>query len=322
MRKPIIYAAAVLVLVWSGVIIVAQQKGRKDRSLKKTSSNQTSIEEGPARRFDSWRVIGPGGGGTMISPTISPHEPNVVVEHCYMTGGYLTTDGARSWRMFNLRSGISTFAFDPRNPSVIYAGNAALWRSEDRGASWRMVFPDPEKGTTEHTWSDHAEYIINTKDKAYPASGEEIDIQAIAVDPTNSDRVYIVFGSTFATRRPSTLYYSKDRGNTWTRLTEFGQDKIHHISVRPDRTGVETTVDVVGESGVYEGVQQNWTHRPGPGSERIMFASGGTITRTNELLLYATTQSRWQDGHLTGGIFISEDGGRTWQPAGTKLLAD
>jgi photosystem II stability/assembly factor-like uncharacterized protein len=52
-----------------------------------------------------------------------------------------------------------------------------------------------------------------------------------------------------------------------------------------------------------------------------MFASGGTVTGKNELLLYVTTRSRWQDGHLNGGIFISGDGGRTWQPAGAKLLA-
>jgi hypothetical protein len=81
---------------------------------------------GPAPRFDPWTIIGPGGGGTMIAPTISPHDPNIVVEHCDMTGAYITHDGGRSWRMFNLRSVVSVFAFDPRNPRVIYAGNQAL----------------------------------------------------------------------------------------------------------------------------------------------------------------------------------------------------
>ena len=51
---------------------------------------------GPAPRFDAWKIIGPGGGGTMIAPTISPHDPNLVVEHCDMTGAYITTDGALS----------------------------------------------------------------------------------------------------------------------------------------------------------------------------------------------------------------------------------
>jgi len=172
----------------------------------KNDSNERS-----APRFDAWRVIGPGGGGTMIGPTISPHDPRVVVEHCDMTGGYVTKDGGNSWRMFNLRAGISTFAFDPQNSSVIYAGNAALWRSEDRGQTWSMVFPDPTKGATEHTWSDHAEYVLTTKDASYPANGEEVDIQAIAVDPRNSNKLYVVFGSTFLTSRPALLYYSKDR---------------------------------------------------------------------------------------------------------------
>ena len=68
---------------------------------------------GPAPRFDAWQIIGPGGGGTMIAPTVSPHDPRIVVEHCDMTGGYITEDGGQSWRMFNLRAGITTFAFDP-----------------------------------------------------------------------------------------------------------------------------------------------------------------------------------------------------------------
>jgi photosystem II stability/assembly factor-like uncharacterized protein len=83
-------------------------------------------------------VIGPGGGGTMILPTISPHGPKIVVEHCDMTGAYITTDGGLSWRMFNLRAVVNAFAFDPRDKSVIYAGNAALWRSDDTGKTWRI----------------------------------------------------------------------------------------------------------------------------------------------------------------------------------------
>ena len=92
---------------------------------------------------NSWSRIGPGGGGTTIGPTISPHDARVVVEHCDMTGGYVTRDNGESWRMFNLRGGIGVLAFDPTDPQVIYAGNAALWRSGDSGQSWQMVFPSP-----------------------------------------------------------------------------------------------------------------------------------------------------------------------------------
>ena len=84
----------------------------------------------PAPRSHTWRIIGPGGGGAQFIPTISPHDPRTVLTACDMTGAYLTRDGGRSWRMFNLRSVVATFAFDPHDPQVIYAGNAALWRSE------------------------------------------------------------------------------------------------------------------------------------------------------------------------------------------------
>ena len=99
----------------------------------------------PAPRFDPWTIIGPGGGGTMIAPTISPHDPRIVVEHCDMTGAYITLDGARSWRMFNLRSVVNVLAFDPRNPKVIYAGNEALWRTEDTGTHLEHGFSRPRQ---------------------------------------------------------------------------------------------------------------------------------------------------------------------------------
>src|SRR5712671_1799126 len=79
-----------------------------------------------APRFDAWKVIGPGGAGGMFLPTVSPHDSNIVLEVCDMTGAYISNNAARSWRMFNLRGKISAFAFDPNDPKVIYAGNEGL----------------------------------------------------------------------------------------------------------------------------------------------------------------------------------------------------
>src|SRR4029450_2201138 len=88
--------------------------------------------EAPRPRLDRWEVIGPGGGGTMTHPTISPHDPNVVLVGCDMTGAYITHDGGESWRMFNLGTVVSSFALDPEPPDVIYAGSPALLRSARR----------------------------------------------------------------------------------------------------------------------------------------------------------------------------------------------
>jgi hypothetical protein len=105
----------------------------------------------------------------MRRPAISPHDPQVVVEGCDMTGAYITRDGGSSWRMFHLGWVVDAFAFDPKDARVIYAGTGALWRSEDAGRTWAMVFPDPERNTREHGWGDHADVVYTTDDPLYPS---------------------------------------------------------------------------------------------------------------------------------------------------------
>ena len=102
---------------------------------------------GPAPRQDAWTIVGPGGGGTMRRPAISPHDPRLVVEGCDMTGAYITRDAGESWRMFHLGGVVEAFAFDPSDARVLYAANSVLWRSEDSGRTWRIVFPDPAQST-------------------------------------------------------------------------------------------------------------------------------------------------------------------------------
>jgi len=36
--------------------------------------------------LSGWKVIGPGGGGGVFLPTISPFDENLVLTHCDMTG--------------------------------------------------------------------------------------------------------------------------------------------------------------------------------------------------------------------------------------------
>src|SRR5882724_4741850 len=91
-------------------------------------------------RPGDFRIIGPGGGGAMFHPTISPHDSNTVLLSCDMTGSYITHDGGQSWRMFSLRSVVRFFVFDPQDPKVLYAQADGLWRSRDRGDTWNLVY--------------------------------------------------------------------------------------------------------------------------------------------------------------------------------------
>jgi photosystem II stability/assembly factor-like uncharacterized protein len=121
-----------------------------------------------------WRVIGPGGGGAQFHPTVSPHDPNRVLVSCDMTGGYLTEDGGRSWRMFNLGSTVRFFAFDQERPRVVYAQTTRLWRSEDGGRNWKPIYP---VGARIEIDGDHAEeHLVPSAPPvdALWASGDEL----------------------------------------------------------------------------------------------------------------------------------------------------
>jgi hypothetical protein len=245
---------------------------------------------GPAARFDAWKIIGPGGGGTMIAPTISPHDPRVVVEHCDMTGGYITEDGGQSWRMFNLRAGFSVFAFDPGNPRRIYAGSAALWRSDDSGRTWRMLFPNPAKKTIEHQNGDHGDYRLTTNDGNYVTG---LNISQIVVDTRDSNVVHIAFSD--PQYGGTTELVSKDSGATFKYEHEFESDRILFLAY----PGGERLA--IGTLGVYRGRAE--TAKPIAGSgEKIAQAGAGVVE--GRLIVYATTQN--------GDLFVSEDGGSSW----------
>src|SRR5580693_6368911 len=92
-----------------------------------------------AQRPGWFQVIGPGGGGAMFNPTISPHDLNTVLLSCDMTGSYITHDGGQTWRMFNLRGVVNFFVFDPLDPKTMYAHATGWWRSTDGGESWNLV---------------------------------------------------------------------------------------------------------------------------------------------------------------------------------------
>jgi hypothetical protein len=250
-----------------------------------------AVIHGPATRFDTWKIIGPGGAGAMFLPTVSPHDPNLVLEHCDMTGAYISHDAGRSWRMFNLRGTITAFAFDPKDPKVIYAANQELFRSDDTGRTWRMVFPDPKRNTVEHMIDDHAMGQLTTDDPAYPRGTR---IRQIAIDPADSNRIYVALAG--GSGRLA-LCYSVDRGVTWQRVRESAKEEA--VLLYFDRR-----IRLVTGASVLTLESGNWKAAAGPSAAPIEFASAGGG------MLYATSAD---------GVFSSADGGKSWKAIGGGL---
>ena len=284
-----------------------------------------AAEPGPTRpaRLDAWRVIGPGGGGTMRRPAISPHDPKVVALGCDMTGAYLTADGGASWRMFNFGSVPTAFAFDPARPQTLYAGAEAVYRSDDSGRTWRMVLPDPRKNTVAKAIGDHGDRVLFTDDPAYPGRGRNVAIHAIAVDEDDSDRVYVAASAADSPvpgtpASPTLLLGSTDGGRSWSRVAALGSERV--FALRAGGGGTQPRVHALAETGAYEGPGPSLHHVPAPGGARFTSGSFGRDPRSGVVFAYATLPLTPSPNGIAGGVQVSDDAGRTWRGANGSLL--
>src|SRR5262245_38138456 len=192
-----------------------------------------------AVRPGNFTVTGPGGGGAMFNPTISPHDPNTVLISCDMTGSYISHDGGQSWRMFNLRGVTKYFAFDPVDPKTLYAGNQALWRSTDDGETWKLVYPKASAVKGVRMNPDHAdEKVIGDPDPLGT-------IVALAIDPAERRVLYVAAGK----NKTFSLFVSRDFGDTWQELNQLSEQP-RRIWIDPRSPKDARTVYIAGEHAI------------------------------------------------------------------------
>lgn len=246
-----------------------------------------------AAGVDRWSVIGPGGGGAQYLPTISPHDPNVALVACDMTGSYLTQDGGASWRMFNLRGRTSLFAFDPTAPRTMYAYGIGLFRSVDGGKRWNLIYPDPKDVRGVPSIGDHGEDSIET------ISGEAARITALAVDPANARVLYAAMSA----NRQTVLRISTDWGKSWAEAGAL-TDGARAIYVDSRSPRLDRTLYVAGRTKVAVREGGVWKDgAPVPGGQ-VLSVSGGFPEGGGKLTVFAATR---------GGLGLSRDGGASWR---------
>ncbi|HMV82293.1 MAG TPA: BACON domain-containing carbohydrate-binding protein [Blastocatellia bacterium] len=166
-----------------------------------------SNKEGAEAKAAGWTPLGPGNiGGRTRAILINPQDPNIMYSAGVSGGIWKSTNAGAAWTpVADLIANItvSTMAFEPGNPSVIYAGTgegvygfeydgdlssgdfrgAGIFKSADAGATWTRV-----TGT-------------DTQDFYY--------VNKIVVSSNDKNRIYA------ATR--SGVMRTLDGGATWTR---------------------------------------------------------------------------------------------------------
>lgn len=245
-----------------------------------------------SERPGGFTVIGPGGGGAMFHPTVSPHDPNTALVACDMTGAYVTHDGGRSWRMFNLRDVVHFFAFDPTDPKTIYAGTRNLWRSTDAGETWKLVYPMPSTVQGIRMNSDHSDetVIANTDPLGV--------IDAFAIDPADNHTFYAATGKD----QKFALFISRDSGNSWQQ-TDTLPEQIRHIWVDPNSPRESRTLYAAGQHYVVVKNASGAQNRSAP-SELLDVSMG--FGDQKKAVIYGVSKQ---------GIFVSTDSASSWQKA-------
>ena len=259
-------------------------------------------------KLGTWSSLGPGNiGGRTRAILINPQDPNIMYAASVTGGVWKSTNAGQSWTPVSdliANVGVSSLAFEPGKPNVIYAGTGegyeigssngvningsyrglGIYKSSDSGATWTRL------PTT------------NTADFYY--------VNKLAVSTVSPQRVYAATSTG--------VWRSDDGGATWTRVHNPGtRGGCLDLAIRTDQQSdvVLAACGTLSQASVFRnpdaGGAGAWTSvlsDPGMGRTVIAFAP------SNQNVAYALSTAF--TGTFTNSLhalFRSTDGGQTWQ---------
>ncbi|MDW8214276.1 MAG: hypothetical protein RMJ55_12020 [Roseiflexaceae bacterium] len=224
------------------------------------------------------------------------------------------------------RTEIWTLAFDPTTPTTLYAGTGdGVYKSEDGGVTWRIagsglsprsLVVDPATPTTlyageysrlysrEGELRDEWRGVLKSEDGGATwrvmnnGLGERPEVDALALDPMNSQIVYA------GTRRG--IYRSDDGGANW-RLIE--------------PTGLVSTlvIDPMSPTTLYAGGSWRGVLKSEDGGATWRQISDDLDRASVRALLIDPANPRVIFAGTDAGVYQSEDGGETWRAVNDGL---
>lgn len=244
-----------------------------------------------------WRNVGPGGGGWIQSLKCDPHDGNTIYLGCDVGGFYISRDGGRTWRIQN--DGLNDYfieciAVHPTDRRIIILGaEGGIFKSIDGGKTWqwkREGFPKPGR---------------------YSFS---MPIGSVAFHPRNGNVVYAGVGRPRWQRDGKGLIYkSVDCGESWQPCVKDGElpkDAIvSDIEIAPDGEYILA----IGNRGVFrsEGAADSW--QPANAGLPHRHCEEATIPKSAPRVCYVTLRTTARDNQpWNGGVYRSDDGGRSW----------
>jgi photosystem II stability/assembly factor-like uncharacterized protein len=280
---------------------------------------QTAIDAALFRGM-TWRSIGPFRGGRMTAIAGTPSRPNLFYAGAASGGLWQTTDAGQSWRaVFDSEpvGSIGAVAMAAANPDVVYVGTGeapfqsdasignGLYRSDNGGRTWSHL--------------------------GLAGSGH---IPAIAVDPTNADRVFVA--ATGRSIGPSTergIFRTTNAGRSFEQVLAVGETGALDVLLDPTDAAIVYAVlwqvqhraagTVTGPgTGLHKSVDGGSTWRR-IGQGLPTFAADGlarlgiAVAPGHPRRLYVVAEAR-----LRSGLYRSDDGGETWSLVNDSLATE
>ena len=258
------------------------------------------------------RSIGPAfTSGRVCSIAVDPTDPSRYFAGAASGGIWKTTNAGTTWVPVFDNEGsysIGTILLDPKNPLTIWVGTGennsqrsvsygdGVYRSDDGGKSWK-----------------------NVGLKASERIGK------IAIDPRNSDAVYIAAqGPLWGPGGDRGLFKTTDAGKTWKNILSISEntgvtdvvidqnnpDTLYAASYQR-RRHVWTLINGGPESAIYKSTDAggSWNKLRSGLPTVDMGRIGLAISPVDTNVVYATIEAA--DGR--GGIFRSSDRGGSWE---------
>ena len=161
------------------------------------------------------------------------------------------------------------------------------------------------------------------------------DVESLALDPTNDQKVYIVAGETTKGKDNGRLYISNDRGATWSWVNlpfqVGGNDTARAVGERLklDPTNPSTMFYGSRTAGLWKSTDSGLTWNrvtglgtvtlagdpPPVGVEHLMFDNSGVGGGATTWIMYAAIAPDYANAAgLTSVLYKSTNGGATWTP--------
>ncbi len=260
-----------------------------------------------------WRLVGPFRGGRSDAVAGDPTKPLTFYFGAVNGGVWKTSNAGQTWD--NITDGktdissVGAITVAPSDPNVIYVGTGesqlredltygtGVYRSTDAGQTWQKL------GLTETQ-----------------------QIATIRVHPTNPDIAYVAaIGHAFGPNPERGVFRTMDGGKTWKKIL-FINDSTGATDISIDPTNPRIIFAAMwkfqrspwgmeaggGRSGLWKSTDagETWTEitqNTGLPSAPIG-KIGVAVSPANPQRIYASVEAK----DTLGGIFRSDDGGKTW----------